>query len=50
MDFFRNLAMPLNIIRPKNKIPALTAKAGEKHMVFQLFQPNSEKSMFEKQV
>jgi len=37
--------MPLIIIRPKNKIPAFPAKAGEKPMVFQLFQPNSEKRL-----
>ena len=32
--------------RPKNKIPALPAKAGEKPMVFQLLEPNSEKDHF----
>ena len=40
-----HLIMQLIIIRPKNKIPALPAKAGEKPMVFQLFQPISEKGL-----
>jgi len=35
-----------NYWRPKNKIPAFPAKAGEKPMVFQLFEPNSEKDHF----
>ena len=30
----------------QKKIPAFPAKAGEKPMVFQLFQPNSEKGSF----
>jgi len=38
--------MLLIIIRPKNKIPAFPAKAGEKPMVFQLFQANSKKGSF----
>jgi len=38
--------MPIIIIRPKDKIPAFPAKMGEKPMVFQIFQPNSEKGSF----
>ena len=38
--------MPLLIIGYKSKIPAFPAKAEEKPMVFQLFQPNSEKGSF----
>ena len=38
-----HLIMLLIITRPKNKIPAFPAKAGEKPMVFQ---PNSEKGSF----
>jgi len=38
--------MQLITIRPKNKISAFSAKAGEKSMVFQLFQPNAEKAYF----
>jgi len=39
------LIMVLIVRRPKNKIPAFP-KAGEKPMVYQLFQPNSEKGSF----
>ena len=38
--------MPLITIRPKNKIPVSTVKAGEKPMIFQLSQPNSERAHF----
>ena len=37
--------MLLLSFRPKNKIPASSAKAGEKPMVFQLFKLNSEKKL-----
>ena len=41
-----HLMLLLVIIRPENKIPVFLAKAGEKHVVFQLFQPHSEKDSF----
>ena len=41
-----HLIMLLIIIWPKNKNLASPAKAGEKPMVFKLFQLNSEKAHF----
>ena len=34
--------MVLDILRPKNKIPAFPAKAGEQTYGFPVFEPNSE--------
>ena len=38
-----HIIMLLLIVRPRNKIPAFPAIAGEKPIFFQFFKPNSEK-------